>query len=248
MSLTTEEAKYFELLQKQAESAELQKLQLQNDLGKLSSFTPNKEQNLVEYQLDIKEELDRLHHLLSGHTLGLQNGNEVWLEPDDDRLKIFSDYGVKEIMKIVSLYVNRNTLLSNYDEETIKWKVKDFALELTDLIFSRYEVFFHYPTPEELFDECLPLIKEKKSKISEDELYMKCVQWSKEELQSKYKHFSMIIVALTDTVHSTYLRALKGEERETLRKFIHVSQNTSPMTPAQSQAQGFNLFKPNTWK
>ena len=39
-----------------------------------------------------------------------------------------------------------------------------------------------------------------------------------------------------DTVHSTYLRAFRGEERRTLRKHIHVSEtigNQSPQQPSR---------------
>ena len=42
-------------------------------------------------------------------------------------------------MNIMSFYLNRNTILSNYDETTINWKVYDFGYELVDLIFTRYE-------------------------------------------------------------------------------------------------------------
>ena len=147
-------------------------------------------------------------------------------------------------MNIVSFYINKNTLLSNFDEETIFWKVKDFGTELADLIFNRYEVFFYYPTPEELYEKYLPIAKRDNANISETELYNKCIQWSREELQSKFRHYPMIILALVDSVHATFLRALNGEERTSLRKQlnIHQSLNDNNMFNQQQKKGGFGVM------
>lgn len=241
-------SRYMESMQKELDQEKIARMQLQNQNAQNSAFPPMKDQNLVEYQLDLKEELDRIYHLLSGHLLTVDNdGNEIWVEPSDDRLKIFSDYGVKQIMNIVSFYINRNTLLSNYDDKTIIWKIRDFGTELADLIFNRYEVFFHYPTPEDLFEKYLPIVKKNHVDISEKELYWKCVQWSKEELQSKLRHYPMICLSLVDSVHSTYLRAYRGEERTSLRKFLHVSQSANQEQPLNVAKPRFSLTKPSTW-
>ena len=39
------------------------------------------------------------------------------------------------------MYVNRNTILADYDPEEIKEKVFDFGIELNNLIFMKYEDF-----------------------------------------------------------------------------------------------------------
>lgn len=241
-----EQEAYLDMVDKQLQQERLRNLDLQNQLSQvnMSGFVPEKEQNLVEYQLDLKEELDRIYHLLSGHLLTRKDGNETWEEPTDDRLKIFSEYGVKQIMNIISFYVNRNTLLSYYDEVTIKWKVRDFGIELADLIFNRYESFFHYPKPEELYEKYLPYINE--FNIKESELYEKCVQWSKEELQDKIRHYPMLCLAIIDVVHSTYLRAVGGKERGSLRERVHISQ-TANQNQAQPARPRFSLIKPATW-
>ena len=91
-------------------------------------------------------------------------------------------------MNIMAFYLNRNTILSNYDEETINWKILDFGNELADLIFNRYE-----------------------------EMGM--------DTKQKIKMYPMIIKELVDTIHSTYLRAYHGGERESLRTARMVTQN-----------------------
>lgn len=244
--MNSEEQNYTIALQEALKSEELRRMQSENRLNEINSMQKDKEPNIIQYQLDLTIELDRIQHLLSGHIIEKDNeGNMFWQEPKDDRLKILSDYGVKVIMNIVAFYLNKNTLLSNYDEETIFWKVRDFGIELADLVFNRYEVFFSYPSPEELFNR----YKEDaiKMEITEEELYKKCIQWSREELQSKFRHFPMIVLNLVDSVHSTYLRALNGEERESLRKQwnIHESLNNNPMGNLGGK---FSVMKPSTWK
>jgi hypothetical protein len=242
MSLDENERRYVELMQSELEQTKIRALNAENNMN-MSSFQQTKDQNMIEYQLDLKEELDRIFHLLSGHVLQKGENGEQWIKPTDDRLKIFSDYGVKQIMNIISFYINRNTLLSNYTEEVINWKIRDFGIELSDLIYNRYEVFFHYPTPEELFNKLRPLTIE----LNDDELYNKCILWSKEELQSKLRHYPMIVLALVDSVHSTYLRALGGKERESLRKAFHVTESSGGMSNQIQTQKPFSLIKPSTW-
>jgi hypothetical protein len=243
-----EQQRSSDLMTKQLDEERIKRIDLQNQFGQMSSFPQVKEQNIIEYQLDLKEELDRIHHLLSGHHLGVnEESNEVWLEPQDDRLKIFSEYGVKQIMNIISFYINRNTLLSNYDEKTIMWKVRDFAIELSDLIFNRYEYFFYYPTPEELYETYAPIASQNNVKVTERELYYKCVQWSKEELQNKIRHYPMICLELIDSIHSTFLRALRGETMKSLRTITHISQSVNSGMQPQMQ-KPFSMVRPSTWR
>ena len=143
--------------------------------------------------------------------------------------------------------VTPNTLLSNLTEEQVESKTYDFGIELHDLLFIRYEHFFYYPSPEELFEKH----KQQANNIgiNEYDLYLKCIQWSKEELQSKFRHFPMIIQMIVDTVHATYLRALGGEERESLRKQYNIHQSLNNNMPQmQQQRSNVNLLKPSTWK
>ena len=246
--MNQEETNYVNALQEAMKAEELRRMQTENRLSEQSMSNIEKP-NIIEYQLDLQEELDRIQHILSGHVIEHnKDGGSFWAEPKDDRLKILSDYGVKQIMSILYNYLSKNILLSNFDEDTIKWKVKDFAVELTDLIFSRYEYFFSYPSPEELFEKYKG--EANSLGINEYDLYLKCIQWSKEELQSKFRHFPMIIQMIVDTVHATYLRALNGEERESLRKQYNIHQSLSNNTnPLMSQGkQNINLLKPSTWK
>jgi hypothetical protein len=71
-----------------------------------------------------------------------------------------------------------------------------------------------------------------------------------EELQSKIRHYPMMVLALIDTVHSTYLRALGGKERQTLREKVNISQNANQFTDNSFTPQPqrkFSVVRPSTW-
>ena len=98
------------------------------------------EDNLIRWQLDLKEDLDRIHHLLKGDTIEeIGSGDVVYVPATEDGLKPFNEFGVQLIMNILQFYLNRNTLLSNYNEETINWKVYEFGLDISDLVHNRYQ-------------------------------------------------------------------------------------------------------------
>jgi len=130
--------------------------------AQLSMFE-NNQRDIVSQQLDLNSELERIEHILRGHLLKrLQDGNEIWVEPtkkvlvkftddktgeqkvqevevvDTDR-KPLNEYGVQLIMGFVISYINKNTLLSNYDETTINSKMNKLGNELNDLLYMKYD-------------------------------------------------------------------------------------------------------------
>lgn len=249
--LNPEVISYVENLNKQYEAEKIKRMELQNSLGNISNFsgaTDGREPNLVKFQLDPKEILEDAYHFLSAHEVKVkedQDGvKEYWAEPEDDRLKIFSVYGVKLIMNLLSMYINKNTLLSCYDEQTIRWKVRDFGIELYDLFLNKYESLLYVPSPEELFDKYKPIVKSNNLKITDDELYNKCLVWSEDELTDKENNVTIMCGAIIDMVHSTYMRALKGGERKSLgERGININQNNNePVSPLLSQNKQGGFF------
>lgn len=214
----TSTKEYDEYIQKLETAYEQEKTQRENyevQMGKQSSmYGDNQDTNLIQWQLELDNILERIDHLLRGHTLEFdKDGNLLWQEPKDENQVIMNEYGVQEILRILSLYLNRNTILSNYSEETISDKVYDFAMEVSDLLYMKYEDF--------------GLVTESKRKL-----------------------YPIIIRMLVDVIHSAYLRAYNGGERQSLREARHVSENLSPQSQMpfqQSRTSTFNVFKPKTW-
>lgn len=165
--------------------------QQQNDVRNYASQTlvsGGAQDNLIKWQLELDSILERVEHMLRGDKPRFVNGNLIFLPATDDKEKILNDFGVAEIMRILSMYLNRNTILSNYDEETINFKVFDFGNEVSDLFYLKYE------------DMGLNTLE-------------------------KRKLYPIIIRELVDTVHSAYLRALHGGERQSLHEQRSVNQN-----------------------
>ena len=230
----------------------MEKLNAVNNLGQMASFGSTTPENIVSLQLDVSEILDQIYHLLCGHQVGrTEEGHEIWVEPDDDNLKILSDYGVRLLMGIIRAYINKNTLLSWYDRPMIDIKMKNFGEELADMIFVESENVFHYPREEELFEKLKPSWeRERRRRLTEDdedELRIHCRSISQEEKRKKEVKYPMLIRWILDTVHSTYMRAYNGEERRSLRKTVNVLENLKPNEQPQIIKPKVNLVKPSTW-
>lgn len=282
---------YIDGLNAELENERIKRVKAENILGELDDVSPlknNSDSDLVRYQLELEKELTDFYNFLKGMEIKVVDGNQKWVESDDDRLKVFSDYGVKRLTNLIKAYVNKNKLLSFYKLDMITWKMHDFSIELFDMINNSYELIFNYPSPEDLFEKYLgvfrneiaidgrvyllsdeqldlfnnpfsvkiPQYKEVKvenGKVliqkTEDlikdvfikpsdlmtryELYNKCILWSDEELQRKIVNFPSIALAIVDMVHDTYLRALEGKERSSLREKLNIFQR-----PNQDDKQG----------
>lgn len=129
---------YFQQMEAEISSAKASQAQMAK--AQVSMYSAEEQENLIRWQLDLREDLDRIYHLLKGDILTPDaHGSLQWTDNPDSTRKPFNDYGVQLIMNIMSFYLNRNTILSNYDAPTIKWKVLDFSYDLSDLIFNKYE-------------------------------------------------------------------------------------------------------------
>lgn len=213
--MNEQEEAFIKKLELATSNAEIENQKLRKDYGQVNSmFATDPTGNLIQWQLDLNDEIERIHHLLRGNIIKVDpKGNEFWAESDDDEMKPFNDLGVQLILNLISFYLNRNTILSNYKEDMINWKMKDLGDELADLIFMKY-----------------------------NEMGM--------NTEGKRKLFPMIHREIMDTVHSAYLRALHGGERDSLRTARHVSQSDTggvkPMTMPTPPTK-FSAVKPSTW-
>ena len=113
--------------------------------GDLSAYaynnaTQGQSDNLVVFQLELNEILDKIEHLLKGDILQKDaEGNYDYVEPADESLMVLNNFGVQLVMQQISMYLNRNTILSNYKEDRIFEILYDLGNELADLIYINYE-------------------------------------------------------------------------------------------------------------
>jgi len=104
-----------------------------------SAFSPQLQDNLIKWQLELDNILERAEHILRADILKFESGNVIWKPNPNKNDNILNEYGVQEVMRILSMYLNRNTILSDYEAGEIKEKVYDFGKELNDLFFMKYE-------------------------------------------------------------------------------------------------------------
>lgn len=206
-------------------------------------------QNLIQWQLELDSILERVEHMLRGDKPRFVNGSLIFVSPENNEDRIFTDFGVSEIMRVLSMYLNRNTILSNYDEETINWKVLDFGNEIADLIYLKYEMMFSIPTYESCAKKILGIDIIKTNEgwvvqegeefliIGQEHLNLINAERRKQALE-KRKLYPIIVRELVDCVHSAYLRALNGGERLSLHESRSVQQSETIMPGVQFNMNG----------
>jgi hypothetical protein len=104
-----------------------------------SSFATKPTDDLIKLQLEMNDILERSEHILRGDVVTFKNGQLIWDRNPTPHENTLNECGVQLIMKIISSYINRNTILADYDEEEVRLKVYDFGRELNNLIFMKYE-------------------------------------------------------------------------------------------------------------
>jgi hypothetical protein len=120
--------------------AQLQAEQNPNSYGQIYANTPK--QNLVEWELDFQPELIEIGRSLRCDIVKVDNkGNQAWVE-NPDKTKIFlNELGVNDVLRKISLLVNKNKVLSNYTIEEIKERVQMIGHELRVLIYNNSEQY-----------------------------------------------------------------------------------------------------------
>ena len=212
-----------------------------------SAFMPVAQDNLIKWQLELDNILERAEHILRGDKLIFNQGHLLWTKNDESTNQILNEYGVQEIMRILSMYLNRNTILSDYEAEEISEKILDFGRELNDLFYMKYEEMGLTVNFEEAFQDLFETTDEiifseegiqVLIKSGNDVQYLLLTEEQVEGIElerqklalEKRKNYPMLMREITDVVHSGYKRALDGGERRSLREARSVTQ-TEPLMP-----------------
>jgi len=246
-------------------SASQQGSLIANQTKQLQYQMEEAEQNLAEAQLDCEKTLTRIYHLLRQDKLRPnkeKDGILDWIDIEDPKKRVLTDEGVDKIMEILETYINKETLLSNFDDKTIARRMLDFSLSFSGLIFLKYEVFFRKPSLE----ECKELLqlriddkikrkrmtselmgrkfeeeKVKKDVLKELESRMEYELQKIKEEQTKLnlREFEMLFTQLKALVEATHNRAWKGEERGSLRRHFNISEVIGGKSPMPERKSGW---------
>jgi hypothetical protein len=135
-----EQEQYLAQLEAQIAEERARSAQMNQQMAS-TMFNAEDSENLIRWQLDIKEELERIEHLLRKHIPKRdEDGNEYFIESSKEN-QLFNETGVQEILNILAWYLNKNIILSNYDADQIDLRVHQFGRALTNFIFLNYEKF-----------------------------------------------------------------------------------------------------------
>ena len=225
------------------------------------------EKNLAEAQLDCQETLQKIYHLLKQDTLKPNaEGIFDWVVIDDPKKRVLTSLGVDKIMQVMESYINKETLLSNFDEKMIARRMLEFSLAFSALIFMKYEIFFRTPSLKECqeilqlrIDEkikkkvmALELVEKKadrellkKNVLNEMEERMEyeIEKIKQEQTKLNLREFEMLFTQLKALVESTHNRAWKGEERGSLRRHFNISEVIGGQSPMPQKKGWFGMGK-----
>ena len=234
---------------------------LANQAKQLQYKMEESEQNLAEAQLDCQETLSKIYHLLKQDVLTPnEEGILEWKEIEDTKKRVLTEEGVEKMMQVMQSYINKETLLSNFDEKMIARRMLEFSLALSAVIFMKYDVYFRSP----LLDECKDIlqnrideknkrkkmniellnkevdmdkIKEETLKEVEPRIEYEIQKIKQEKKKLNLREFEMIFTQLRALVEATHNRAWKGEERGSLRRHFNISEiiGGKPQTPEKKR-------------
>ena len=225
------------------------------------------ERSLADSQLECDETLEKIYHLLRQDSLKLnKDGILEWKEIGDLKKRVLTEEGVEKIMQIMRNYINKETLLSNFDDKTIARRMLQFSLAFNALMFMKYEVFFSTPTLEECHSILQERIGNKTKRIIMDRKLLKkeydetqiekdvlielephmeyeLDKIKQEKTKLNLREFEMIYTQLTALVEATHNRAWKGEERGSLRRHFNISEVIGGKPTAQPEKKSMWGFR-----
>ena len=104
-----------------------------------SQFGARASDDIARWQLELNDILEKAEHMLKGDIVVFEDGQLIWKDNPNPEKNTLNKNGVQICMKFLSLYVNRNTILADYTDEEIRYKVLDFGKRFNDLIFLKYD-------------------------------------------------------------------------------------------------------------
>lgn|SRR3990167_6554476 len=229
-------------------------------------YNQGNEKGLVEAQLDVESIKETIYHLLRQDTTKEGKDKKLFWESTKDAKRTLTDEGVDKIMQIVNFYINKNSLLSNFDEKQINRMMLRFIIEINDLILLKYQVFFRQPT----FEECKAIIMDRiadKQKLKvfaqeilgqkpneaqikkelmeeiEHKIEKEIQKVREEQRKEKLREYGILMAELETIVYATLNRALRGEERGSIRRHTNISEIFGKSSPAQKRGGMLDIFK-----
>ena len=168
-------------------------------------------------------------------------------------------------MQLIHFYINKNNLLTNFDEKQINRLMYTFMKEVNDLILLKYQNLFRIPT----FEECREIIKEKVDdrkkmrmftleilgkEINEEEitkelmlelektLEKEMLKIREEKRKEKIRDYGILLAQLEVITYAALNRAFRGEERGSIRRHTQISELIGGRNPQGTPQSKGGIF------
>jgi len=101
----------------------------------------NVNDDVAKTQMLVDDILERMEHQLKQDIVlfDYKTQKKEWAPHPEPEKRTLNDYGVHLIMKHMSMYINRDTLMADLKEEQIGYLALDFGKKLNNLIYTKYE-------------------------------------------------------------------------------------------------------------
>lgn len=100
----------------------------------------SRDDNFLHHQVSTEKMIEQLEHFYAGDFRGVDGeGNEVWKKQKNKELITFNEFGVTSLMEIITKYIDKNTILSKYNQERIYEILGQLGDELVLFILCNYE-------------------------------------------------------------------------------------------------------------
>ncbi|MHA1880880.1 MAG: hypothetical protein ACTSYG_10840 [Candidatus Heimdallarchaeota archaeon] len=230
-------------------------------------YVEEKEKSIAEAQLEVEGTLDKLYHLLRQDVWkDVGRGRMDWVPLEDEKKRVLTDEGVDRIMQTMAFYINKENLLSNFNETQINNIMLTFRLALNANFFMRYNTLFRQPT----FEECKKILQDRLKEQEELKKYAKellGVKPNEEEIKKEVfrevenrvekeiqkireekrrenlREWELLFEQLSQMILATLNRAWRGEERGSLRRHTSISEVLGNTAPAQKEGGLFKWIK-----
>lgn len=223
--------------------------QMANQAAATQYYLEEQQKNLAETQLEVESITTKCYHLLKQDVLTPDDKGGFDWKPLANKVKrVLTDEGVDKIMTFVHFIINKNTLLSNFDDRQIDVLMLRFCTEINDLFLLKYEILFREAT----VDECIEILKERNKEQAKIRAYSYLLATGKvkteqeindeiiketqqtieyeirkirdEQRREKLREYGIILAQLEHMVFSALNRAWKGEERGSIRRHTNISE------------------------
>lgn len=121
----------------QLDKSDAENVKLNQVINSIS--TEKRDGNFLHHQISTDDMLDKLEHFYRGDKQGYDSdGNLEWQKETNSDLITFNEFGASSLMEIITKYIDKNTILSDYTEDRINEIIGDIGDELILFVLCNY--------------------------------------------------------------------------------------------------------------